>query len=165
MATLSVWKFETAQGADAAAVALGELSKQGLITVDDSATVSWEAGKKKPKTRQGLNTAGVGALGGSFWGLLFGLIFFVPFLGAAIGAGIGALTGALTDVGIDDEFIGSVRDQVVPGTSALFLMSENAVVDKVRDNLQARGIQGTLIQSNLSNEQEAQLREAFSEEA
>lgn len=163
MATLSVWKYDTAAGAERAVEVLQELSKQGLITIADYATVSWDEGKKKPKTRQGASTTAAGALGGTFWGMLFGLIFFVPLLGAAVGAGMGALTGALTDVGIDDDFIGSVRDQVVPGTSALFLMSADAVLDKVRDGLQAQGVHGTLVQTNLSNEQETQLREAFGE--
>ena len=72
-------------------------------------------------------------MGGAFWGLLFGLIFFVPLLGAAIGAASGALSGSLRDVGIDDSFINRVRDRVTPGTSALFLMSSDAVVDKVKD--------------------------------
>ncbi|CAM3687578.1 DUF1269 domain-containing protein [Occultella aeris] len=165
MATLSVWKFDTADGAQRTAVALEALAKQGLLTIADTATVSWETGKKRPKTRQGTSTTGIAAMGGAFWGMLFGLIFFVPFLGAAVGAGIGAVTGSLTDVGIDDDFINSVREQVVPGTSALFLMSANAVVDKVHESLQAQGLHGTLVQTNLSNEQEAQLREAFGEDA
>ena len=71
----------------------------------------------------------------AFWGLLFGLIFFVPLLGAAIGAATGALAGSLTDVGIDDEFINKVRDQITPGTSALFVMTSDAVVDKVQGGL------------------------------
>lgn len=165
MATLTVWKYDTASGADQAAAALQDLSKQGLITVADHATVSWETGKKKPRTRQGTSTTAVGALGGTFWGMLFGLIFFVPLLGAAVGAGMGALTGVLTDVGIDDDFIGSVRDQVVPGTSALFLMSSDAVIDKVHAGLQERGSHGTLVQTNLSSEQEERLREVFSDAA
>jgi uncharacterized membrane protein len=65
----------------------------------------------------------------------------------------------LTDVGIDDEFIRSVRGQVTPGTSALFLLSSGAVLDKVRDSLREQGVLGELVQSNLTNEQEAQLRE------
>ena len=77
--------------------------------------------------------AGIGALSGSFWGLLFGLLFFVPLLGMAVGAAAGALGGSLTDVGIDDDFIASVRDKVTPGTSALFVLSSDAVLDKVKD--------------------------------
>ena len=125
------------------------------------ATVSWPAGKKKPKTRQLNNLAGAGALGGAFWGLLFGLLFFVPFLGLAIGAAAGAIGGAMTDVGIDDDFIKSVRDKVTPGTSALFLMTSDAVLDKIHDAFGAS--KPELIQTNLSDEQEAKLREAFVE--
>ena len=82
-----------------------------------------------PAARQ--HHARPGPSAASFWGLLFGLIFFVPLLGAAIGAATGALAGSLTDVGIDDTFINKVRDQITPGTSALFVMTSDAVMDKV----------------------------------
>src|SRR5262245_41710231 len=132
MATLTVWKFNTPYGAEDAERTLEGLQKQELITIVDAAVVSWEEGKRKPKTRQANSLTGVGALGGAFWGLLFGLIFFVPLLGLAVGAAAGALTGSMADVGIDDGFIKEVRDNVSPGTSALFLLSTDAVIDKVR---------------------------------
>ncbi|MEU8225593.1 DUF1269 domain-containing protein [Kribbella sp. NPDC048915] len=159
MATLTVWKFDSPQGADEAVQTLEMLSKQQLIQLHDAATVSWEPGKKKPKTRQLHNLAGAGALGGMFWGMLFGLIFFVPLFGAAIGAAAGALAGSMSDVGIDDDFIKTARDKVTPGTSALFLMSGQAVQDKVREAFAERGLRPELIESNLSAEQEAELRE------
>ena len=162
-ATLTVWKFDTATGADDATKVLDQLARANVITVLDAATVSWEEGKKKPKTRQGSSTTGEGALGGAFWGMLFGLIFFVPLLGAALGAATGALAGSLSDVGIDDGFINKVRDQVTPGTSALFLMSSDAVVDKVKDAFAETG-PSELIFTNLSEEQETALRQAFAEE-
>jgi uncharacterized membrane protein len=161
VATLTVWKFPTANGADQAEETALALQKQQLITVHDAATVSWEEGKKRPKTRQSNNLTGAGALGGSFWGLLFGLIFFVPILGLAIGAGIGALAGSMSDVGIDDRFVKEVREKVTPGTSALFILTSNAVQDKVRDAF--AGQQAELISTNLSNEQEQTLRDAFAE--
>jgi len=163
MATLSVWKFDTPEGAQLAEEALVRASKEELVVIHDAATVSWAVGKNRPKTKQLSNATGVGALGGAFWGLLFGLIFFVPILGAAIGAGFGALGGSLTDAGIDDDFIGSVRETVLPGTSALFVLTSNAVVDKLRAELEAQGIHGTLIQTNLSADQEEALRHSFSE--
>jgi len=162
MGTLTVWKFDSAHGADDATGVLKDLASRHLITIQDAATVRWDEGKKKPKTQQLHNLAGAGALGGAFWGMLFGLIFFVPLLGAAIGAAAGALGGALTDVGIDDKFINRVRDQVTPGTSALFVMSTNAVVDKVKEAF--AGTSPELIFTNLSDEQEAAIREAFSEQ-
>jgi uncharacterized membrane protein len=162
MATLTVWKFESTDGAESAERALLQLRQSGLISVHDAATVTWEADKKKPKTRQLNPTTSSGALGGSFWGLLFGLIFFVPLLGAAVGAASGALAGSLTDVGIDDNFINRVRDQVTPGTSALFLLSSDAVIDRLRDAFTADD-KPELVYTNLSSEQEAALREVFAE--
>jgi uncharacterized membrane protein len=162
MAALTVWKFPTADGADGALVELGKLVKLQLIKVEDAATVTWAAGKKKPKTHQAVNLTGAGAMSGAFWGMLFGLIFLVPFFGLAIGAAMGALSGHFKDYGIDDTFIESVRSKVTEGTSALFVLSSDAVQDKVVAEF--KGFDGELIQSNLSAEQEAKLREAFGEE-
>jgi uncharacterized membrane protein len=135
------------------------LTKQQLIKLQDAAIVTWPKGKKQPKTKQLANLAGAGALDGAFWGMLFGLIFFVPFFGMAIGAAMGALAGKFSDYGIDDDFIKSIRDQVTEGTSALFLMTSDAVTDKVVDAM--KGLDFELIASNLSRDEEAQLREAF----
>src|SRR4051795_1793110 len=162
MATMTVWKFPTADGAAVAEATLKDLQRQELIQIHDAAIVSYPAGAKKPKTRQLASLAGAGALGGAFWGMLFGLIFFIPLLGLAIGAGIGALTGSMTDVGIDDTFIKRMREEIQPGTSALFLLTSGAVVDKVRAAFEGQDI--TLVESNLSGEQEDRLREVFSEE-
>ena len=133
------------------------------MSIHDAAIVTWPADLRKPMTRQLHSLAGAAALGGAFWGLLFGLIFLVPLLGAAIGAATGALTGALTDVGIDDGFIREVREKVTPGTSALFVMTSDAVLERVRAAL--KGTDAELIHTNITSEDEARLREAFSEAA
>ena len=161
MATLTVWKFDSAGGAENALTQLERMQKEELIQINDGAYVYWPEGKKKPKTEQMHSLTGAGALGGSFWGLLFGLIFFVPLLGMAVGAAMGALSGSMADVGIDDDFIREVRAQVTPGTSALFVMTSNAVVDKVIEEFKDSG--ATLVSTNLSHDQEAKLREAFAE--
>lgn len=160
--TLTVWKFDTPTGADATVNTLELLAKQELITIHDAATVSWQPGAKKPKTRQLRNLTAGGAMSGMFWGMLFGLIFLVPFLGAAVGAAAGALSGSLADVGIDDQFIKAVRNEIAPGTSALFLMSSDAVVDKVKAAMDEGGHAPELMRSNLTTEQEEALREMMS---
>ncbi len=162
MATLTAWKFPSPYGAEDALGTLEKLQSEALIQVQDAATVSWEPGRKKPKTREMHSAKRGGALGGGFWGLLFGLIFFVPILGLAIGAATGALFGSLADVGISDSFINTVREKVTPGTSALFLLSSDAVMDRVRNEF--RDTQAELISTNLSADQEAKLREAFASE-
>ena len=159
MAALTAWKFDTPTGADAVLLKLDELQSRRLIEIHDAAVVSWPEGRKKPWTRERKSQTQSGALGGGFWGLLFGLIFFVPLLGAAIGGATGALIGSLRDVGITDDFIRDVREKVTPGTSALFLLSSDAVYDKIAPELP--GIKAELVSTNLSEEQEAKLREAF----
>ncbi len=159
MATLTAVKFPTASGAEEALQILERLQREEAIRVHDGAVVTWAAGAKKPKTRQLNNVAGAGALGGGFWGLLFGLIFFVPILGLAMGAAMGAMAGAMRDVGIDDDFIKEVQSKVTPGTSALFALTSDGVPDKVAEAF--KGIDGELLHTNLSDEQEKQLREVF----
>jgi uncharacterized membrane protein len=161
MANLTVLKFETVDGADQALSTLEGLQKQQLIRIVDAATVSWPADKKNPRTRQLYNLAGAGALSGAFWGMLFGLLFFAPFFGLAIGAITGALSGSFADIGIDDKFIKEVQTKVTPGTSALFLMSSDAVLDRISESFKGQSFE--LIASNLSGDQEAKLKEYFSE--
>ena len=74
-----------------------------------------------------------------------------------------ARSGSLADVGIDDDFIKQVRDKVTPGTSALFALTSDATApDKVIDELKAYDFE--IISTNLPEEQERQLREAFAQE-
>jgi uncharacterized membrane protein len=162
MSALTVWKFESTDGAQNALEALADLQRQQLIQVLDAAVVSWEVGKKKPRTRELRDPRKAGALGGGFWGLLFGLIFFIPILGLAIGAATGALIGSMADVGISDDFIRDVMKKVTPGTTALFLLSSDAVMDRVTDRF--KNTDAELISTNLTADQEAKLREAFSED-
>jgi uncharacterized membrane protein len=159
MSTLTVWKFENAEGAQEALTKLGEMSKINLIKIQDAAVVSWPAGKKKPKTQNYGSLTGQGALSGAFWGMLFGLIFFVPFFGMAVGAAMGAMSGKFADYGINDSFIKQVRDQVTEGTSALFLLSSDAVRDRLAEAF--KDMPMDLIESNLSSEEEENLIEDF----
>lgn len=159
MSNLIVFSLPTEDGAAAMAKKLGELQKQQLVTVSDAAIVTLDK-NGKPKIQQLNNLVGAGALGGAFWGLLFGMLFFVPFLGMAVGAATGALTGKMSDLGIDDNFIKEVGAAVKPGTSALFVLVDNAVVDKVTPELQA--FNPTIVKSSLSLEQEAKLKEMIS---
>lgn len=159
MATLTVWKFDDPNGAGQAVGILEGLQKQELITIHDAATVSWPLDRKRPKTKQLNNLAGVGALSGSFWGLLFGLLFFVPVFGLAIGAGFGALFGKIEKTGIDREFQKQVRDMIKPGNSALFLIVEKVTPDKAVAALSKFG--GTVLKSSLTNEAQRELQQAL----
>jgi uncharacterized membrane protein len=87
----------------------------------------------------------------------------MPFLGAAMRAAGGALGGSLDDVGIDDDFIRQVREKVTPGTSALIALTSGATApERVIDELKQYDFE--IISTNLPEEQENKLREAFAEE-
>jgi uncharacterized membrane protein len=161
MATITGFKFDTVDGAGKMVDLVKDLDRQELISLDDAATVTWEKGKKKPKTKHLDDMTGTGALGGAFWGMLFGLIFFVPFFGMAIGAAMGALAGHFSNYGIDKDFIKQAQDKVTEGTSAVFLMTSDAVTDKVTDAIKNSGLNPDMFYTNLSKDQEAQLRKDF----
>jgi uncharacterized membrane protein len=161
MATITGFKFDTPDGAGKMVDLVQDLSRQQLITLQDAATVTWPEGKKKPKTKHLGDMTGAGAVGGAFWGMLFGLIFFIPFFGMAVGAAMGALTGHFSNYGIDKDFIKQAQAKVTEGTSAVFLMTSDAVSDKVTDAVRDSGLKFDMFYTNLSKEQEAQLREDF----
>ena len=162
MATFSVLKFDTPDGAEKALTTIRDLARQQLIKLLDAAVVTWPEGKKRPKTRQLHNLAKIGAFGGAFWGMLFGIIFFMPLAGMAIGAAMGALTGSMKNVGIDDGFIKDCQNKIVVGSSALFLMTTDATQDKVIDAMKQHKFE--ILSTNLSKEQEDALRAAFQED-
>jgi uncharacterized membrane protein len=159
LATLTVWRFDSVDGAERAEVILLRMAREGDIDILDAATLSWAPNQKKPRTRRLTDLTGDKAGWGAFWGFLFGLVFFVPLLGAAVGAGVGALVGQMADTGIDRDFIREVQDKVIPGTSALFLLSDNAVMNRLK--LEFAGMHPALISTNLTEDQEQRLREAF----
>ena len=97
-----------------------------------------------------------------FWGLLFGMLFFIPVFGMAVGAGLGALMGKMTKTGIDKQFQEQVRDMVQPGTSALFLVIEQATPDRAIDAMSKYG--GTVLKSSLSKADEEALQKELSGE-
>ncbi|MCP5518002.1 MAG: DUF1269 domain-containing protein [Verrucomicrobiales bacterium] len=163
MATLTVWKFETPAGATNALQTLADLQRQHLITLIDAAVVTWPVGSAKPKTRQANDLVGRGALDGAFWGMLFGFLFFVPLVGMAVGAAMGALSGRFADYGIRDDFIQEVKAKVTEGSSALFLLTAAVTRDKVQEAF--AGVRMELITSNLTAEEEAELRADFGERA
>ncbi|WP_255546278.1 DUF1269 domain-containing protein [Glaciihabitans sp. dw_435] len=160
--TLSVWKFDSVDGARDAERRILELQKQELVTVHDAVTVSWAPGADSPTTKQLHNLTGSGALGGAFWGLAIGMIFLLPLVGTAIGAATGGLKGSMEDLGIDDGFVGQVRRSVTTGTSALFLLTSDAMIDALADGF--RDMRAELIQTNLDPEREATLRKVFRDE-
>jgi uncharacterized membrane protein len=157
MSTLTVWTFGNVTGAETAQESLKSLAEQKKITLHDAAAVSWESGDKKPRVHRLQHLVGKGAVKGSVVGFLIGALFLVPVAGVAVGVGLGALRGKSKRPAIDDEVVQQIREQVVPGTSALFVLSSDADLESVQPVM--RALHPKLIRTDLGPGQEQTLRE------
>lgn len=160
MTELIVLAFDNDKAAFEVRDKLIELQKSQLIKLADAA-VAVRLPDGKVKVKQVVDLAAEGALGGAFWGLLAGILFWMPFMGMALGTLLGALSGSMADYGVDDDFIQDVAKTIEPGHSALFLLVLQATTDRVVDAI--KQWHPTVLRTNLSKEQEAKLREAFSD--
>ncbi|MBN6051792.1 DUF1269 domain-containing protein [Nonomuraea sp. RK-328] len=133
-----------------------DLQRQNLITMEDVAVVERRT-DGKIKLHQATSMTGMGAASGALWGGLIGLLFFMPLFGMALGAAAGAAGGAMTDVGVNDDFMREIAAKMEPGTAALFVLVVKSTPDKVIPEIQPYG--GHILQTSLSQDQEAQLRE------
>lgn len=142
---------------------LHALAAAGRVHVQDAATVSWPAGRSKPRTAMLGSLTGPGELWGGFWGMLLALIFLTPLAGPTFGAAAGAIAGSLSDFGVADDFVKRVRDTVTQDTSALFVLSDGPTRDALVHEL--GDVRFNLIRSQLSAEQERRLRAALGDES
>ncbi|MBK6327161.1 MAG: DUF1269 domain-containing protein [Chloroflexi bacterium] len=161
MSDLIVLSFDNEASAFQMRDKLLDMQKQQVITLSDAAIVIRDK-KGKPKVKQLHSLVGAGAMGGAFWGMLIGLLFFAPWLGMAAGALGGALGGKFNDIGVDDKFIKEVGETIEPGHAALFLLVVKVTADKVLPELAS--FNAKVLQTSLSNEDEARLRETFGAE-
>jgi uncharacterized membrane protein len=158
---LMVLGFEDEAAADEFGTTLAEMQKDMVVQLQDAALVVRDP-DGKPHVKHDTHLVGYGALGGAFWGMLFGLIFFMPFLGLAIGAGMGALFGKLGKTGIDKQVLEQMGDAVPPGKAGWFLLIGQMTEDKFLAAVQGAGAK--LVRSNLSHDQEEELKKAFGTE-
>jgi uncharacterized membrane protein len=163
MATLVAIGYPDEATAVQAQQTVERLQSELIIQADQVAAIDRDQeGKYHVHTTHGGASAGGGAVWGGFWGLLFGLLFFIPVFGFIVGAGAGALAGHFGEKGIDKAFQQQVRDYMKPGTSALFLIIEQATPDKAIAALQQYG--GTVIKTSLSDEDTKKLQDALTAE-
>lgn len=102
------------------------------------------------------------ALGTGMWSGLFGLLLGGPvgmLVAGGIGAGAGALTAKVIDVGVTDEFVAQLREQVKPGTTTLALLADvlddQAVLSELQRFEGAKYVAGDLPLDGISRVREA----------
>ncbi|WP_017612338.1 DUF1269 domain-containing protein [Nocardiopsis salina] len=158
MPQLIVLGVQDRDTADHALEIAADLDKRELLHLSDAA-YAYQDEKGRPRIHQTVNTTGMGAAGGALWGTLIGLIFLNPLLGLAVGAATGAVAGKLTDIGIDDDMIRQIGGELEGGRCAVFLLAEVETADRAVEAFKPLG--PTVIQTNLSKENEQELVEAL----
>jgi uncharacterized membrane protein len=85
-------------------------------------------------------------------GFLAGLVVAAPLAGAAVGALLGGagIAAAAASVGIDNNFLLDVAGMMKPGTSALFILDEQANMEVTLHAIQ--GLGGTVLKTNVDPE-------------
>jgi uncharacterized membrane protein len=128
----TAWRFRGTEGADHAVLRLKQLNSQDLIDVQDVAVIRWPQYADAPTAQEHVT---------------------------APGSKVSSLVSKLKKGSIESSMIESVKTDLMPGSSALVLLSSDAVIDTV-----ARAFQGEpmeLIRSDLSVQQQDRLRAAF----
>ena len=146
MSELMVLGFDNEADADAFGLKVAQLQKDMIVQLQDAAMVVRDP-DGKPHVKHGKQLVGAGAMGGAFWGMLFGLLFFVPFL------------GKMGKTGIDRAVLEQMGDAVPPGKAGWFLLIEKMTEDKFLEAVE--GTKATVVRTNLSHEDEEQLKAAF----
>jgi len=159
MTTFTVWKFEDTDGAKHAYEVLKDAQNDGLVKVVDHGVVSWPEGADHPDTDIDHGDKKRGGAVGAFLGVFIGMLFFIPVFGALAGAAIGATVKAMDGTGITKKDVERIREEVTPGTSALFLVTENADFDRLGERL--HGMNSKLVSTNLTDDERKVLLETF----
>ena len=121
--------------------------------------MSWPSGADKPETHHKHDDPKRGAAWGALWGVLTGALFMVPVIGGVVGVAIGALAKATEGAGITKDDLTRIRTEIVEGTSALFVVTEDADLDQLGERFQR--VDKTLLSTNLTGAERAMLLETF----
>lgn len=159
MTTFTVWKFDDPDGAFRAESSLRTAEAEELVEIVDHAIISWPPDVEAPDLHHEHDGRGRGAVWGAFWGILGGGLFAIPVAGAAVGVGIGALVKSTRGTGITEDDLERIRSEITPGTSALFLVTDNADLDQLGERFPGRD--SRLISTDLTDAEQETLLETF----
>lgn len=134
MSALTAWRFAGTEGADDAVLRLKQLDAQDLIDLEDVAVVRWPQYAGQPTAQEHVTNEG---------------------------GKVSAMAKKIRKSVIDSAMVESVKGDMVPGTSAVVLLTSGAVVDTVAQAFQGQPME--LIRSDLSVHEQDQVRAAFGE--
>ncbi len=136
---------------------LCQLEEEGVLEIGD-AVVATRNAKGKVRLHQSMPLVAFGTAVGSFSGMLIGMLVLNPLFGLLAGAAAGAGSAAFGDVGIDDAFMKRLGETLKPGSSALFVVARKTRPEQLVERLKSFAGRCTVLQSTMTAENEALLR-------
>lgn len=131
--TTTAWRFGGTEGADGAVLQLKQLDAQDLIDVQDITVLRWPHYAAAPLAHEHVTDES---------------------------SKVSSMVHKLRHPTIDSSMIEAVKGDMSPGTSALVLLSSDAMIDKVVTTFQGQAME--LMRSDLSVPEQDRLRAAFS---
>jgi len=127
--TIVILTFDDTEKAGQVLETVRGLEKENIVVLKDAAVVIKDAdGKIEAKETRDVTTRR-GVITGGMLGLIIGIVVGGPIGGLVVGGLIGAWTAKKIDLGISNEKLTSITDEMTKNSSALFLQVEK--VDKV----------------------------------
>lgn len=153
MSNLVVVAFDKLDKAEEVRLKLQKLQSEYLLDLADVAlAVKDEWGKVKLTHPSNLSAGD--AVFPSFCGSLVSLIL--------ANATASVVSGALADVGINDQFMKELAATLIPGSSAIFVLTRRPTPNKDRLLEELKGLGGKILMTSLSHEDENRLQAALS---
>jgi len=128
----TAWRFRGTEGADHAVLRLKQLNSQDLIDVQDVAVIRWPQYADSPTAQEHVT---------------------------APASKVSSLVSKLKKGSIESSMIEPVTTDLMPGSSALVLLSSDAVIDTVAKAFEGEPME--LIRSDLSVQQQDRLWDVF----
>jgi uncharacterized membrane protein len=132
MSALTAWRFAGTEGADDAVLRLKQLDAQDLIDLEDVTVIRWPQYAGQPAAQEHVTDEG---------------------------GKVSSIAKKLRKSVIDSSMVESVKGDMLPGTSAVVLLTSGAVIDTIAQAFQGQPME--LIRSDLSVQQQDQVRAAF----
>ena len=153
MSDLVVLALDEPHKAEEVRLTLQKLQSHHLLDLAD-VVVAVNDERGKVKLHHAGNLSAGDAVFQGFCGSLASLIL--------ANAAAGVVSGALADVGINDQFMKELAATLLPGSSALFVLTRSPTPDKDRLLEELKGLGGKILMTSLSHEDKNRLQAALS---
>ena len=151
--------FDNEHGAEQVLDTLKGMEAMEVVDLKSAAViVRSDSGKVKIKETSDID-AKQGAIGGAIAGGVLGLLGGGLVKGALLGAAGGAAAGKFIDLGLDDDFLKEIGDNIGPGTSAVVALVDFEQVDQAMEELD-KFEGGRILRHTLSDDIYVKLSEA-----